>query len=84
MKCVICKSSDIQMRIVEEEIKLEKDIVLIAMDVLVCQNCGERYYDKKTMRKIEEVRARLKSHDLELETVGRVLRAHSTCNGNNQ
>jgi hypothetical protein len=26
MKCVICKSSDIEMRKIEEEIKLERDI----------------------------------------------------------
>ncbi len=76
MKCVICKSSDIQMRTIEEEIKSGKDIVLISLEVLVCQSCGERYYDRKTMRKIEVVRSRLKKHDLKVEEVGRVLRAN--------
>ncbi len=75
MKCVICKSSDIQMQTVEEEIKLEKDIVLVPMEVLVCSNCGERYYDIKTMRKLEEIRSKLRGQDLEVETVGKVLRA---------
>jgi len=30
------------MKMVEEEIKSGKDIVLIPMEVLVCLNCGER------------------------------------------
>ena len=76
MKCVICKGSDIQMKTIEEEIKSGKDIVLISLEVLVCQSCGERYYDRKTMRKIEVVRSRLRKHDLKVEEVGRVLRAN--------
>ena len=64
------------MKMVEEEIKSGKDIVLIAMEVLVCLNCGERYYDRKTMRKIEEIRSRLGKQDLKVEEVGKVLRAN--------
>ncbi len=75
MKCVICKSSDIQNKMIDEEIKSEKDIILIPLNVLVCMNCGERYYDRNTMRKIEEIRSRLKQKDLEVEEVGKVLRA---------
>jgi YgiT-type zinc finger domain-containing protein len=59
MKCVICKSSDIQKKMIEEEIKSGMDIVLVAVEALVCMNCGERYYDRKTMRKIEDVRLSL-------------------------
>lgn len=76
MKCVICKSSNIQMKMVEEEIKSGRDIVLIPMEVLVCLNCGERYYDRKNMRKIEEIKAKLSSHDLEVKEIGKVLRAN--------
>jgi len=75
MKCVICKSSDIQNKMIEEEIKSGRDIILVALDVLVCMNCGERYYDRNTMRKIEDIRSRLKQKDLEVEEVGKVLRA---------
>jgi hypothetical protein len=60
---------------IEEEIKSGRDIVLVALDVLVCMNCGERYFDRNTMRKIEDVRSRLKQKDLEVEEVGKVLRA---------
>jgi len=75
MKCVICKSSDIQNKMIEEEIKSGKDIILVPLNVLVCMNCGERYYDGDTMRRIEDVRSRLKQNDLEVEEVGKVLRA---------
>jgi len=47
------------------------------MEVLVCLNCGERYYDRKTMTRIEEMRGRLMRHDLEIEEIGKVLRAHA-------
>jgi hypothetical protein len=46
------------------------------MEVLVCLNCGERYYDKKGMKKIEETRSRLQKSDLEMEEVGKVFREH--------
>lgn len=78
MKCIVCKGSDIQVKMVEEEVKSGRDIVLIPIEVLVCINCGERYYDRKTIRKIEDIRARLKSRELEVEEVGKVLLAHTT------
>jgi len=76
MKCVICKSSQIEMKKVEEEIRLGSNILLVPMEVLVCLSCGERYYDKKAMKKIEETRSRLKRHDLEVEEVGKVFKEH--------
>jgi YgiT-type zinc finger domain-containing protein len=75
MKCVICKNSDIQMKTVDEEMRSGSDIFLVPMDVLVCSSCGERYYDRKAMRKIEEIRSRIKEKSLEAKEVGRVLRA---------
>ena len=75
MKCVICKNSDIQMKTVDEEMRSGSDIFLVPMDVLVCSSCGERYYDRKAMRKIEEIRSRIKEKSLEAKAVGRVLRA---------
>ena len=75
MKCVVCKSSDIQMKTVEEEIEIGSDIILIPIDVLVCLNCGERYYDRKTLKKIEELKSKATSRDLEIEEVGKVFKA---------
>lgn len=75
MKCVVCNGSDIALKSVDEEIKSGRDIVLLTLEVFVCASCGERYYDQKTMRNIEESRARLKNKELEVEQVGTVYRA---------
>jgi YgiT-type zinc finger domain-containing protein len=77
MKCVICKGSDIKSKIVDEQIRTERDIVLVPMNILVCSSCGERYYDKKAMKKIEEIRSRLKKQDLEVKEVGKIMRVHA-------
>ena len=77
MKCVICKSSNIKEKEVQEEIKQGSDIVLLPIEVLVCLDCGERYYDRKAMRKIEETKQRLKKHNLLVKEIGRVLLAEA-------
>ena len=77
MKCVICKGSDIELKTVDEQIRTGKDIILIPMNILVCSNCGERYYDRKAMKKIEDIRAKAKHQDLEFEEVGKVMRARA-------
>ena len=75
MKCVICKSSEIEIKKVDEEIKLGSDIFLVSVQVLVCLNCGERYYDTKAMRKLEEMREKLRRKAVDVEDVGKVRRA---------
>ena len=75
MKCVVCKSTDIEKKQIEEEIRAKNDIILVPMAVLVCVNCGERYYDQQAMRKIELIRSELKNNSAKTEVIGRVLRA---------
>ena len=77
MKCVVCKGTDIELNTVDEQIKAGRDIILVPMNILVCSNCGERYYDRKTMKKIEEIRVKLKNQELDVEEVGKVMRAHA-------
>jgi len=74
MKCMVCHGSNIEKKTVEEEIRSNKDILLIPLEVLVCLSCGERYYDRKAMKTIEEMRSRLKRDDLKVEEVGKVLK----------
>jgi len=76
MKCVICNSPHIEMKTVEEEIRWGTNILLMPMDVLLCLNCGERYYDKKAMKKIEETRSRLQKRNLAMDEVGKVFKEH--------
>ena len=77
MKCIVCKGSDIEPKTVDEQIRKGRDIILVPMNILVCSNCGERYYDRKAMRTIEEIRTKLKNQELDVEEVGKVMRAHA-------
>lgn len=74
MKCVVCHGSDIEKRTVDETFQVEGDIVLVPVELLVCSNCGERYYDRRTMRRLEEIEEQLRSKTLSLNPVGKVLR----------
>ena len=77
MKCVICRSTAIEKKIVEEEIKAGNDIVLVPLELIVCQNCGERYYDKISMLKLEKVREKIREGKISLRTVGKVMKAEA-------
>jgi YgiT-type zinc finger domain-containing protein len=74
MRCVICNSPDIEKRVVEEEIHLEQDIVLVPIEMMVCLRCGERYYDRRTMRFLEEMEAKIVAKQVTLHFVGQVLK----------
>jgi YgiT-type zinc finger domain-containing protein len=77
MKCIICKSTNRKKKEVREEINRDSDIVLLPVEVLVCLDCGERYYDRKTMRKIEETKQRVVERNLQVKEIGRVLLAEA-------
>jgi YgiT-type zinc finger domain-containing protein len=77
MKCIVCKGSDIEPKTVDEQIRTGRDIILVPMNILVCSNCGERYYDRKAIKKIEEIRIKIKNQELVVEEVGRVMRTHA-------
>jgi YgiT-type zinc finger domain-containing protein len=77
MKCVVCKGSDIEIKTVDEQIRKGRDIILVPMSILVCSNCGERYYDRKSMRKIEDIRNKVQNQELDVEEIGKVMRAHA-------
>ena len=55
MKCVICHSDNIQKKKVNEEYVIGNDIVYVPVEIMVCESCGERYYDRKTKRYLEQV-----------------------------
>lgn len=75
MRCVICNGANIEMSRVEEEVRIKNNVVLIPIETLVCLSCGERYYDRHTMKFLEEVTAQIKSENAVLEPVGQVMRA---------
>jgi len=73
MKCVICHGDNIQARDVHEELTVGKDVVFVSVKALVCQTCGERYYDRRAMRFLEEAERNLKEGKAKLREVGKVL-----------
>ena len=73
MICVICHGTEIQPEEVREEIQLGSDLVYVPVRVPVCQTCGERYYDRNTMRHLESVEHDLREGNGRLKEVGRVL-----------
>jgi YgiT-type zinc finger domain-containing protein len=50
MKCIICHSTDISLRRVNEQLPRGEDLILVPVEVLVCNHCGERYYDRCTRK----------------------------------
>ena len=74
MRCVICEGREIEEKEVEEEIKIGNDIVLVPVRVKVCMSCGERYYDRETMRMLEEVEDKIEKKQLKFELIGKVLK----------
>jgi YgiT-type zinc finger domain-containing protein len=74
MKCIICHSPDIQERDVEETLQVDNDIVILPIRVLVCLNCGERYYDRQTMQHLEKLEQQVRDGQAPLQTVGAVHR----------
>ncbi len=73
MKCVICHGGDLVTKDVKEEFAAGNDLVLVPIRVPVCQTCGERYYDRQTMRFLEEAEREFKEGRAQVRQVGKVL-----------
>ena len=73
MKCVICHGDTIEPRSVREELQLGDDIVYVTVDALVCTQCGERYFDRSTVRKLETIERELEKNREKLPAIGKVL-----------
>ena len=73
MKCVVCHSDHILTKTVDEDIRQGADIIRVPIETLVCQDCGERYYDRQTMRRLERIRQNIDQRKAQLTQVGKVL-----------
>ena len=73
MKCVICNGNEVVDAEVKEMFTIGNDIVYVPITVYVCGNCGERYYNRRTMRFLEEMKAKLIERRVELKEIGKVL-----------
>ena len=75
MKCVICHSEDILEKNVMEEFKHGNDIIVVPLKTMVCSSCGERYYSKQTVRKMEDIDRQIETNQLPMKEVGKVMLA---------
>jgi YgiT-type zinc finger domain-containing protein len=75
MNCVICQTGELVRKQVEEELRVGNDVLLAPVETLVCDACGERYYDRATMRRLEQLEADARKQADRFPTVGRVLLA---------
>lgn len=73
MKCTFCHSDEVVRATVQERIPVGNDIVLVPIEVLVCKLCGERFYDRATLRRLEEIEDDLAACKRPLREVGKVL-----------
>jgi len=73
MKCIVCHGQDVRLADVREQLKIGQDIVYVPIQTLVCQACGEAYYDRRTIRFLEEAAAKLRQNRDNLEEIGKVL-----------
>jgi len=73
MKCIICHGEDISTTRVQEHLRRGDDIVVVPVEIPVCGTCGERYYDRKTLRFLEGTEEKLKTQQTQLQEIGRIL-----------
>jgi YgiT-type zinc finger domain-containing protein len=73
MKCIICYGEDVQITKTQEELRIGNNIVYVSIDIPVCRTCGERYYDRQSLRYLEEVSQKLKDKKVKLKEVGKIL-----------
>ena len=72
MHCVICKKGEVQPTTTEAELKIGKDRLLVPVEAEVCAECGEAYYSKETMRKLEQIRESFEQRTISPPSVGSV------------
>jgi YgiT-type zinc finger domain-containing protein len=69
-RCPFC-SGEITEKTVTEVIRGGGNTATLTINALVCQRCGERFYDTETIEKFEAIKADLESQKTEdLKPVG--------------
>ena len=69
-KCVFC-GGELEEKEVTELVKGGSNIAILKVNALVCQRCGERFYEGEAIKLFEEIRAKLKAQETEcLKPVG--------------
>ena len=73
MECVVCKGDEVRLNDVEDEMRIGSDIVFVPIKTLVCGTRGERYYNRQTIRYLEDAEQQIRDGNANLKEVGKVL-----------
>ena len=74
MECVVCNLSKVETKTLDMKIEVGRDIVLVPVNIMICANCSERYYNTDVLKKIEEIKSKLKNRELDIIEIGKVMR----------
>lgn len=72
MKCVICKTEEIQPATVQAEIKIGCDRLLVPVEAEACPQCGESYYAAEALQYLERVREDFARRVITPASIGKV------------
>ena len=72
MRCVICKTGEIQPAGVQAEVKVGCDRLLVPVEAEVCLECGEPYYSTEGLRYLEGVREDFTRRIITPASIGKV------------
>lgn len=72
MKCVICRTGEVQPGTVETELKVGPDRLIVRLLAELCQQCGEVYYSPEALQKLERVREDFVRKAIAPQPVGQV------------
>ena len=72
MKCVICKSGEVQPATVQAEIKVGCDRLLVPVKAEACLECGEAYYSPEALRHLQRIREAFRQKAIAPASVGTV------------
>jgi len=72
MRCVICKTGEVQLATVQAEVKVGCDRLLVPVEAEVCLECDEPYYSTEAFRYPERVREAFARKIITTASVGKV------------
>ena len=72
MRCVICKTGEVQLATVQAEVKVGCDRLLVPVEAEVCLECGEPYYSTEALRYLDRVREDFARKVITPASVGKV------------
>ncbi len=72
MKCVICKTGEVEPGRVEAEIKVGRDRLVVTVDAEACGECGEQYYSAAVLRELAHIERAFAAKAISPASVGTV------------